>query len=120
MIPLALAAIVWCVVVVVRKTRNDDGPMLRRYVLLVVAALLVVYGSMLATSPVDANDPSAQCGDSAADAADLPADVTPDISGKSCRDLGRDAVRQAETALLLGPLLGVAVAVRTRRYVEPS
>lgn len=118
MIPLALAVIVWCIVVVVRKTKNDDGPILRRYGLLVVAALFVIFGSMLATSPVDANDPSAQCGASAADAADLPPDVTPDISGRSCRELGRQSVRQAEIALLLGPLLGVVVAVRTRRYVE--
>ena len=90
MIPLAVAVIIWCVVVVVRKTTNDDGPILRRYALIVVAALLVIFGSMLATSPVDANDPSAQCGASAADAADLatrrdPGHLRPVVPGPRTR-----------------------------------
>jgi hypothetical protein len=118
-IPLALLVVGSCVVVVLRRTWGDDQPIAKRYLLLAVAVGAVLLGSTLAGSPVG-GDASGQCGSSAADAADAPADATPDTNGASCRTLGQREVHESVTLLGLGSLLALGVLLRTKRPDDES
>ncbi len=119
LIPLTVVVVGGCVVVVLRRTWGDEQPIAKRYLLLAVAVGAVLLGSTLAGSPVG-GDASGQCGSSAADAADAPADATPDANGASCRALGQREVHESVTLLGLGSLLALGVLLRTKRPDDES
>jgi len=115
LVSLALLVVATTWVMVIRRLREAESGIVGRWIALGFASIMIAAGSLLIGSPVSANDPSAQCGATAADAASLPPDQTADVNGDSCRTQGLQQLQTAYLALGLGVALSVGTLAFTKR-----
>jgi hypothetical protein len=114
LIPVVLVVVGGSIMVVLRRRRDSEGGNALRFSLLAAAAVLFFFGTIQMSQPA-ANDPTGQCGSSAADAADLPASATADANGPNCQTLGRQQMRGAYIFMGLSLALAIGVVATTRR-----